>query len=299
MSGRGDGGAGDLPAVPRLVTQLPDGRRLAIYGDGEPAVSKPAAVVLAGSPPGLVAALAGRATVAGWVPVVIRAPGVDPESGADGLVYLTGAPGNDDVWALLQARWRLVGVVWAGGEADRIEELQAAVGYLWQWLNACRPGVPWVGGVADVPVRQSWMARVLAATPAAFGRRWAVLAHPGSTGLVGGRGVPKSLLEQWWEGRRTTGERVLDRLDGHAHVDDVAAAYWACLRHLQEGGASGYASVGVRARHPSPVAPPDLPRPAAPPPRRRRYATIAVPPPRAWEDLLATVRGDGLGADQR
>jgi hypothetical protein len=237
----------------------------------------------------LVAALAARAKADGWVPVAIRAAGVHSEPEPQQLTQLVGSPGDEDVWALLQARWRLVGVLWAGGDAGGIEDLLTAARYLWRWLTACRPEVPWVGGVADMAVGQSWMARALAATPAASERRWAVVGHPTSTGLV----VPVSLLEQFGEGRERSVEVMSVDQDAYAHVDDVAAAYWTCLHHLLQGGASGHAAVGLRPPRPAPATPVDgeTPRTASPGRRRQDLPTIPVPPSRSWEDLLAAVRG--------
>jgi hypothetical protein len=237
----------------------------------------------------LVAALAVRAKEDGWVPVAIRAAGVVSEPGPQTLTRLVGSPGDEDVWALLQARWRLVGVLWAGGDAGGIGDLLEAVQYLWRWLTACRPEVPWVGGVPDMAVGQSWMARTLAATPAASERRWAVVGHPAATGLV----VPVSLLEQFGEGpERSVGVVSRDQ-DAYAHVDDVAAAYWACLHHLLKGGASGHAAVGLKPLHPDPAAPVDdeTSRTVSPDRRRQDLPTIPVPPSRSWEDLLTAVRG--------
>ncbi len=281
-----------------IHTQLPDGRYRIAYRRTLPEEPRPAALVMAGSPPGLLRALAESAARTGdTVPVVIEGgeplPGGPPDA-----VHLRGAGVDDDVWALVRARWTPVGLIWAGGGENAAEELEGSLAWLLHWARSGLDA-PLVVGVADQPPAGALLTQVAREVTHAGSPPWTVLGHPGVGGLVGGGTPAGSVLEQMWRVPAGPWTKPPRHRDAYAHVEDVARAYLAAWRHLAGGGGAGLGTVGLAVRFSE-----DMVRRAlcgtvggegVPVPLAAADTALPLPPARSWAALIRAVCESGEG----
>lgn len=247
-----------------------DGSRIVYFGTGPGADARPSCLVVIGDNDELVRELGERLPSDPAPVVVLSAPPPDPVGSIKAIQV--GPPFDADVWALIRAQFRVVGLVAIWTE-------RAATTGLVGLEEIVSRGTPAVVG----------MPGGMGASPEEVPPGLVAIRHPGREGVVG-----MSDRETWLERSARTGVVPREaRKQPFVHVDDLLSAYRVAVEALRAGSA-GVWSVG-----PCPVFDPDHVRASGDiPPVAAVYAPVgplpaARPPSELWDAAGAAGRRRG------